>query len=161
MQILRRTWASLSHGEIVVWPALLAGVVVALTSLLVGPKRGDIRVDIALASMAAFLFGALLAFTIVRTRERLALVHGLVAKGNSSLFSIHQMMAVFGEDDRIRIRPLIDRHLTDQIDYRLVDYHAASPSYLELMDARLRPRSRHPPGRGCLQRAGPARHPHG
>ncbi len=90
--------------------------------------------DIALASMAAFLFGALLAFTIVRTRERLALVHGLVAKSNASLFSIHQMVAVFREDDRIRVRSLIDRHLTDQIDYRLVDYHAASPSYLDLMD---------------------------
>ena len=81
-----------------------------------------------MASMAAFLFGVLLAFTIVRTRERLALVQDLVAKGNSSLFSIHQMMAVFGEDDRRRVRDSIDRHLTDQIDYRLVDYHLASPS---------------------------------
>jgi hypothetical protein len=90
---------------------------------------------VALASMSAFLFGALLAFTIVRTRERLGLVHGLVAKGNSSLFSIYQLMAVFGEDQRSRIRTLIDRHLTDQIDYRLVDYHLASGSFLELIDA--------------------------
>ena len=133
MRAFRSTWTSLSHGEIVVWPALLAGALVAVTSLLVGSKRGDIRVDVALASMAAFLFGALLAFTIVRTRERLALVHGLVAKGNASLFSIHQLMAVFAKEDRSRIRALIDRHLTDQIDYRLVDYHAASPSYLLLL----------------------------
>src|SRR5580704_6142237 len=96
MRALRLRWASATRGEIVVWPAVLAGVAVALTSFLVGPKRGDIRVDIALASMAAFLFGALLAFTIVRTRERLALVHGLVARGNSALFSIHQMVVVFG-----------------------------------------------------------------
>jgi len=34
-----------------------------------------------MAGMAAFLFGVLLAFTIVRTRERLALVQDLVAKG--------------------------------------------------------------------------------
>ena len=53
-----------------------------------------------MASMAAFLFGVLLAFTIVRTRERLALVQNLVAKGNAALFSIHQMMAVFGEEER-------------------------------------------------------------
>jgi hypothetical protein len=123
------------RGEIVILAALLAGAIVAVTSLLVGSNRGDIKVDIALASMAAFLFGALLAFTIVRTRERLALVHGLVSKGNSSLFSIYQMMAVFGEEDRLRVRALVDRHLTDQIDYRLVDYHAASPSFLELTDA--------------------------
>jgi hypothetical protein len=85
--------------------------------------------------MAAFLFGVLLAFTIVRTRERLALVQGLVAKGNSSLFAIYQTMAVFGDEEQHMIRQLIDRHLTDQIDYRLVDYHLASDSFLELSDA--------------------------
>src|SRR5271169_4177221 len=99
MRSLRSFLASVGHGEIVVWPALVAGTIVALTSFFVGPKRGDIRVDVALASMAAFLFGALLAFTIVRTRERLALVHDLVAKGNAGLFSIHQMMVVFAEVD--------------------------------------------------------------
>ena len=132
---LQLRWASLARGEIVVWPALCAGAVVAGVSLLVGADRGDLEVDVALASMNAFLFGALLAFTIVRTRERLGLVHGLVAKGNSSLFSIYQLMAVFAEDERNRIRTLIDRHLTDQIDYRLVDYHLASASFLELIDA--------------------------
>jgi hypothetical protein len=135
MRTLRSAWTSFFHGQIVIWPAPLAGLAVALASLLVGPHRGDLRVDVALASMAAFLFGVLLAFTIVRTRERLALVQGLVAKGNSSLFSIHQVMSVFGEADRSRLRNLIDRHLTDQIDYRLVDYHLASESFLELVDA--------------------------
>ena len=88
-----------------------------------------------MASMAAFLFGVLLAFTIVRTRERLALVQNLVAKGNAALFSIHQMMSVFGEDERRNVRDLVDDHLTDQIDYRLVDYYLATPSYLALTDA--------------------------
>jgi hypothetical protein len=135
MQALRKVSASVFHGEIAVLPALVVGTVVAVTSYLVGPNRGDIRVDIALASMASFLFGALLAFTIVRTRERLAKVHDLVAKSHASLFSIYQMMAVFGEDDRFRIRTLIDCHLMDQIDYRLVDYHAASASHDELVQA--------------------------
>jgi len=132
---LRSAWTSFSNGDSVVLPAAFAGGVVALVSVLVGPKRGDIRVDVALASMAAFLFGILLAFTIVRTRERLAVVQNLVAKGNASLFSIHQMMSVFGEEDRRWIRDLVDRHLIDQIDYRLVDYYLATPSYLELTDA--------------------------
>jgi hypothetical protein len=132
---VRSLWSSIVSGQRVVGPAAVGGVIVAGVSLLVGPDRGDIRVDVALASMAAFLFGVLLAFTIVRTRERLALVQNLVAKGNASLFSIHQMMSVFGEGDRRQIRDLVDRHLTDQIDYRLVDYHLATPSYLELTDA--------------------------
>ncbi|MGD0748254.1 MAG: hypothetical protein ABSB68_10640 [Acidimicrobiales bacterium] len=132
---LRGPVASVAGGDVVLWPAALAAVLVAIASYLVGPDRGDVRVDVAMASMAAFLFGVLLAFTIVRTRERLALVQNLVAKGNSSLFSIHQMMAVFPEAERNRIRDLVDGHLTDQIDYRLVDYHLATPSHLALTDA--------------------------
>jgi hypothetical protein len=131
----RSLGASVTGGDVVIWPSALAAVLVGIASFLVGSNRGDIRVDVAMASMAAFLFGVLLAFTIVRTRERLALVQNLVAKGNSSLFSIHQMMSVFGEEDRCHIRDLVDRHLTDQIDYRLVDYHLATPSFLVLTDA--------------------------
>jgi hypothetical protein len=118
-----------------IWPAPLVGLIVAGCSLAIGSDRGNVTVDVAQASMAAFLFGLLLAFTIVRTRERLATVQNLVAKGNSSLFSIYQMMAVFGEVDRTHVRALIDRHLTQQIDYRLVDYYRATDSYLELIDA--------------------------
>jgi hypothetical protein len=131
---LRSVWGSFAQGDIAAWPAVLIGLVVAGASLAVGANRGDIRVDVALASMAAFLFGVLLAFTIVRTRERLARVQDLVAKFDSSLFSIHQMVAVFSSDDCDRIRDLVDRHLTDQIDYRLVDYHRATSSYLHLTD---------------------------
>ena len=99
LRAARAVWGSFVEGQLVVVPAVVAGLAVAGGSLLVGGKRGDIRVETALASMAAFLFGVLLAFTIVRTRERLAVVHNLVAKGNSSLLSIHRMMAVFDEDD--------------------------------------------------------------
>ena len=132
---IRPVIASIAAGEVVIWPAVLAATLVALASYLVGSDRGDIRVDVAMASMAAFLFGVLLAFTIVRTRERLALVQNLVAKGNAALFSIHQMMSVFGEVECRDVRDLVDNHLTDQIDYRLVDYYLATPSYLTLTDA--------------------------
>ncbi len=132
---IRALWVSVADGDAVVWPAALAGLLVGLASYLVGPNRGDVRVDVAMASMAAFLFGVLLAFTIVRTRERLALVQDLVAKGNSSLLSIHQMMSVFGVEDRGQVRDLLDAQLTQQIDYRLVDYHLATPTHLELTDA--------------------------
>jgi hypothetical protein len=128
-------WTAVIRGESVVLPAVTAGLVVAVVSLVVGPNRGDLDVDVALASMAAFLFGVLLAFTIVRTRERLALVHRLVARGNSSLLTIYELMSVFGEEDRTRIHALIDGHLTHQIDYRLIDYHRAATSFRQLVDA--------------------------
>jgi hypothetical protein len=132
---LKSARVAVTSGDAVAWPAAVVAVVVALVSWAIGPKRGDVRVDVALASMAAFLFGVLLAFSIVRTRERMTLVQELVASGNASLFSIHQMMAVFGEGDSRHIRGLIDHHLTDQIDYQLVDYHMAAPSHLSLTES--------------------------
>jgi hypothetical protein len=123
------------QGEVVVWPAALAGLAVAGASLLIGDKRGNVTVDVAMVSMAAFLFGLLLAFTIVRTRERLALVQDLVSKADSSLLSIHQMMDVFGASQRDEIRDLVDGHLVDQIDYRLVDRFRANESHLRLTNA--------------------------
>jgi hypothetical protein len=128
-------WLSIAHGEVVVWPAVATGLIVAGISLLVGPHRGDVRVDVAMASMAAFLFGLLLAFTIVRTRERLGVVQDLIARGDASLLTIHDSVTVFGSDESTEIRALIDQYLTSQIDYRLVDYHLATPSYRRLTRA--------------------------
>ncbi len=123
------------HGESAVVPSLASGVIVAVASLLIGSRRGDVRVDVALASIASFLFGILMAFTIVRTRERLALVQNLVSKGNASLLSMHNLMEVFSEDERTAVRHLIDVQLTDQIDYRLVDNYLSTPSHLALTRA--------------------------
>jgi ABC-type multidrug transport system fused ATPase/permease subunit len=135
MQRVRDVLTSFVNGERVLWPAAVTGVTVAVISVLVGTHRGDLQVDVALVSMAAFLFGVLLAFTIVRMRERLASVQELVAKGNSGLFSIHELAAVFHPGARDDIRALVDVHLTDQIDYRLVDYHLATTSYQALLAA--------------------------
>lgn len=85
--------------------------------------------------MTTFLFGVLLAFTIARTRERLTLIRELMSKGNSSLLSIHQMMEIFPEPDRSRIRGLVDDQLTSQIDFRLVDNHLSSPAHHALVEA--------------------------
>ena len=41
---------SFLQGQVVVVPTVLAGLTVAVASLLVGGKRGDVRVDVALAS---------------------------------------------------------------------------------------------------------------
>ena len=144
MKHLRGAWQDVARGEVVIWPALAVGLIVAAVALLVGSRRGDVRVDIAMGSMAAFLFGVLLAFTIVRTRERLVLVQDLVATSDASLLTLHDAVAVFGDAQRDEIRDLIDGHLTDQIDYRLVDYHQASPSFRALINAVLALQPRNP-----------------
>ena len=129
-----RWFREVIDGEHSVEPAVLIGVLVAVASWVVGTRRGDVTVDIGLASVATFLYGVLLAFTIVRTRERLALVQDLISKSNSCLLSLHQMVEIFSPEARTRIRGLIDRHLTDQIDYRLVDNHITMPSFVALTE---------------------------
>jgi hypothetical protein len=130
-----RTWATtMVNGESTVVPPLVCGAIVAAASYLIGQHRGDVEVDIALASIASFLFGILMAFTIVRTRERLALVQNLVSKGNASLLSIHFLVETFPDAERTLVRDLIDRQLTNQIDYRLVDNFRSSPSHLALTE---------------------------
>ena len=132
---LRHVASVVLQGETALWPAVAAGVIVAVASYSVGPRRGDLEVDVALASMATFLFGVLIAFTIARTTERLAVVQSLVSRGNACLLSIHQMVSVFPYEEAADVRRLIDRQLTDQIDYRLVDNHLSTPSHLALTDA--------------------------
>ena len=132
---VRNPWRALVDGEAVVWPAALCGLIVAGISLLVGPDRGDVEVDVAMVSVTTFLFGVLLGFTIARLRDRLAIVQNLIAEGHACLLSIYQMVEVFGEDERNCIRELIDGHLTEQIDFRLVDNHMAMGSFVALTEA--------------------------
>ncbi len=126
---------SVFNGEHSIEPAVIVGVVVALASWLIGSSRGDLAVDVGLASVATFLYGVLLAFTIVRTRERLMIVQDLVSKSNSCLLSLHQMSAIFAPEECRRIGGGIDRYLTDQIDYRLVDNHITMPSFVALTES--------------------------
>ena len=135
MTALARRCGSIVRGDVVAAPTIAVGMLVASLSLVLGASQRSLQVTSALTSVAAFLFGVQIAFTIVRAKERLAVVFNLIAKGNSGLFSVHELVAVFGERDSDRIRDLIDAHLTNQIDYRLTDYHMADASYLELIRA--------------------------
>jgi hypothetical protein len=56
MPRLRALVTSVADGDVVVvWPSLLAAIAVGVASYFVGPNRGDVRVDVAMARMAAFL----------------------------------------------------------------------------------------------------------
>lgn len=127
-----RAWRAVIHGEALLTPSILTGVVVGVVALELNAGHVDVEIAAALGSMVTFLFGVLLAFSIARTRERLATVQDLITTGNASLLSIDQLASVFGDPTHGRIRGLIDRQLTDQIDYRLVDNHLSAPAHLAL-----------------------------
>ncbi len=97
MKGLRTTVRSLVDGEFTLWPSLAVGVIVGCVSLAIDSTGSGLEIDVALASMATFLFGVLLAFTIARARERLQLLQDTISRNNAALLSIHQMMVVFPE----------------------------------------------------------------
>jgi hypothetical protein len=82
---------------------LAVGIIVDAISLALGTRRGELEVEVALASMATFLFGVLLAFTIARSRERLLLLQDTISRNDAALLSIHQIVSVFPEEERVRI----------------------------------------------------------
>ena len=131
---LRSQVVALTNGDLVAPPAIIVAVVVGVTSYLVGSYRGDVSVVGDLTSSAAFLFGVLLAFSIQRTWERLSTVQNLVSNGNSHLQAMYHLMVVFDAETCQRIRDLIDLHLTDQINYRLVDHYLADDSFFQLVN---------------------------
>jgi hypothetical protein len=129
---LQRAVRVVIDGEAVAIPSVITGVVIGVIALQLNAPHLEIDVAAALGSMVTFLFGVLLAFSIARTRERLATIQDLITQGNASLFSIDQLIAVFGDATHDRVRSLIDRQLTEQIDYRLVDNHLSNHAHLAL-----------------------------
>jgi hypothetical protein len=135
MTAARSAVQSLLNGENTLLPSVSVGIIVGGASLALGSRSGELEVEVALASMATFLFGVLLAFTIARSRERLLLLQDTINKNDAALLSVHQMISVFPEEDQARIRDLIDEQLTSEIDYRLVDHHYSTPAFLALAAA--------------------------
>jgi hypothetical protein len=135
LRSLKGTAWTVLHGEVIMWPAVVAGAAAAAASYVIGSIHLNLSVEVALASMTTFLFGVLLAFTIARTRERLTVIRELMARGNSSLQSIHQLMEVFPDPIRTDVRALVDAQLTSQIDFRLADNHLSAPAHEALAAA--------------------------
>jgi hypothetical protein len=131
----REQWRRVVHAEAVAGPAVVVGLAVAALSFAIeAPLDADhlsVGLLAALATVATFLFGVLLAFTIDRTRQRLAAVHDFIRRGDANLLTIHQLVDVF-PDDRDEVRALIDTQLMAQIDYRLAEFSQSTPTFLAL-----------------------------
>jgi hypothetical protein len=130
---LRSYLQRIHQGDHVTGPVWAVGITVGVVSLLAGAAIRRLGIGIgliaALASVATFLFGVLLAFTIDRTRLRLALVHDLIRRTDAGLLSIHGLVDAFPAEAE-GIRDAIDRLYVEQVDYRLAECHLAQPAYL-------------------------------
>ncbi len=132
---LRAYVRSTLDGDHVLVPSVIVGVLEAALSLAINVGNTSFRSFVTIASLTTFILGLLVSFTLARTRERLALIQSLLTEGNSGLFTLFQLMEVFPEADRDRIRLLIDQSLVEQIDYPLKENHRAGDSLNALVEA--------------------------
>jgi len=87
-----------------------------------------------LVGVAYFVFGLFAAFAVESARGSLLRVNELLKAGDADLVSIYQLSVVFGPAVRSELRSVIDSHLQDQIDYRLVDFDQSTESFETLFE---------------------------
>ena len=90
------------------------------------------------------LFAILLGFATSNRRKRLELIRTRLRNDDANLLGIYQAAKTFNKKITNQLRSLIDNYLISQLDYKLVDYHRSSPSFLKLTELilGLRPRTK-------------------
>lgn len=86
----------------------------------------------ALLSAASFLYGILIGFAITKSQDKLKTVNDLLKMDEANLLSIYRLSNNFGEESSQHIKKLIDDHLIEQIDYRLIDFEKSGESFQRL-----------------------------
>lgn len=139
---IRDRWGRVSTTRSVIEVMVIVFVVHVLLGRIVVLPPASGRYEL-LLGVAYFVFGLFAAFAIENARNGLARVNELLKAGDADLVSIYKLSAAFSPEVQATVRRALDRHLQDQIDYRLVDFDRSNPSFLDLFDAvrRLDPKS--------------------
>jgi hypothetical protein len=87
-----------------------------------------------LAGVAFFVFGLAVSFSIENARNKAARVNELLKASDADLVSISKLSTAFDDGTQEELLALIDQHVQDQIDYRIVDFPLTSPSFMRLFD---------------------------
>ncbi len=86
-----------------------------------------------LVSVATFLYGIFIAFSIFNHQNRLTTIREMLRTDDAFLLSIYRGSSVFGEDVQKKTQKHIDNYLISQIDYKITDdYHESSEAFSEL-----------------------------
>ncbi|MCL5432649.1 MAG: hypothetical protein M1524_00850 [Patescibacteria group bacterium] len=85
-----------------------------------------------LISATSFLFGIFVSFLINDSRSNLNHINEILKSDEATLQSIYEVSIAFGKDVQDSVRNLMDKYLTDQIDYYLEDFKYSNKSFKEL-----------------------------
>lgn len=85
-----------------------------------------------LLSVASFLFGIFVAFSIANNHSRLSKINETLKGDSAIILSIYEMLTVFGKETQEEVQKLLDKYLIDQIDYYLEDFRYSQQSFTNL-----------------------------
>ncbi len=77
-------------------------------------------------SVATFLYGIFIAFSIYSHQTRLSQIKEMLRKDDSCLLSTYRQSSVFGKDVQHKVVEFVDKYLMTQINYRLQDDYQES-----------------------------------
>lgn len=126
-------WRTISTIRSVIIVMILVFVAHLAISRIVNLPDAGGRYEL-LLGLAYFVFGIFAAFAMDNARSGQSRVNELLKAGDADLVSIYQLAASFGREARSAIRDVMDMHLQDQIDYRLVDFDRSTASFLDLFE---------------------------
>lgn len=87
-----------------------------------------------LISGSSFLFGIFIAFSIANSHTKLRQVNEILKDDEANLLSIYQLSYVFGKQNQLEVKKLIDNYLIDQVDYYLEDFKYSNASFLVIYE---------------------------
>lgn len=138
MDEIRRTlvgwWRAIATARSVLGVMAAVLIVHSAIGLQIDPPPADHGREL-LLGVAYFAFGLYSAFAIDSARGRMARVNELLKAGDADMLALYRLAGSFGTDAQSTVRDHLDRHIQDQIDFRLVHFGASTGSYLELFDA--------------------------
>lgn len=87
-----------------------------------------------LSTIATFLYGIFLAFTIYNNQSRFSRIRELLRNDDSNLLLMYRQGRIFGEENQKKIKEHIDKYLIGQIDYRLEDFSESTSGFNQLQE---------------------------
>ncbi|MFT4187777.1 MAG: hypothetical protein QM621_04275 [Aeromicrobium sp.] len=117
-----------------VWLAMIVVLALHLAVSWLAHLLPEWQTSETLTGAAYFVFGLFAAFTLENARVASGRVQELLKAGDADIVTLYELSAAFGPDCRDELRVLLDEHLQDQIDFRLVDFDQSTGSFLRIFD---------------------------
>ncbi len=117
-----------------IFPITVVFFVAFFLLALITKGHGFTDYDFTLITVAAFIFGIFIGFTIINNLDKLNKVNELLKTHDANFLLLYKLVQQYDKTIVDKFRELIDKHMMDELDYRLADFQYSAPSFYKLYD---------------------------